>query len=64
MATSIATGALGPRVAAVANPESQEAIKKAIADVTSTPPKVSDVNRVRARLAEGGWPLAKPEQVN
>jgi Protein of unknown function (DUF3349) len=51
-------------LASVANPESQEAIKKAIVDVTSTQPKVSDVNRVRARLAEGGWPLANPEQVN
>jgi Protein of unknown function (DUF3349) len=48
----------------VANPESREAIKKAIADVTNTPPKESDINRVRARLAEGGWPLASPEQAN
>jgi len=48
-------------LSSMANPESQEAIKKAIADVTNTPPKVSDVNRVRARLAEGGWPLAKVE---
>ena len=39
-------------------------IKKAIADVTNTPPKESDVNRVRARLAEGGWPLAKPEHTS
>jgi Protein of unknown function (DUF3349) len=47
-----------------ANPESREAIKKAIAEVTNTPPKDSDVNRVRARLAEGGWPLANPEHSN
>ena len=47
-----------------ANPESAEAIKKAIADVTNTPPNESDVNRVRARLAEGGWPLAKPEHTD
>jgi Protein of unknown function (DUF3349) len=51
-------------LSAVADPESQEAIKKAIADVTNTQPKVSDVNRVRARLAEGGWPLANPEHAN
>ena len=55
---------IASELAAVADPESQEAIKKAIADVTSTQPKVSDINRVRARLAEGGWPLANPEQTN
>jgi len=43
-----------------ANPESAEAIKKAIADVTNTTPNDADINRVRARLAAGGWPLAKP----
>jgi len=43
-----------------ANPESAEAIKKAIADVTNTKPNDADINRVRARLAAGGWPLAKP----
>jgi len=51
-------------LASAANPDSQEAIKKAIADVTNTPPNESDVNRVRARLAEGGWPLAKPEHTD
>jgi hypothetical protein len=51
-------------LASAAHPDSQEAIKKAIADVTSTPPKESDVNRVRARLAEGGWPLATPDRIN
>jgi Protein of unknown function (DUF3349) len=44
------------------NPESAEAIKDAIAAVTDHgKPKDSDVARVRARLAAGGWPLAKPE---
>jgi len=43
-----------------AAPESAEAIKKAIADVTNTTPTDADINRVRARLAAGGWPLAKP----
>ena len=43
-----------------ANPESADAIKKAIADVTNTTPTDADINRVRARLAAGGWPLAKP----
>jgi hypothetical protein len=43
-----------------AKPESAEAIRKAIADVTHHKPTDADVNRVRARLAGGGWPLEKP----
>ena len=43
-----------------ADPESAEAIKKAIAEVTHTTPNDADINRVRAHLAAGGWPLAKP----
>jgi hypothetical protein len=46
-----------------ADPESADAIKKAIAAVTSTTPHDSDVARVRAHLAAGGWPLAKPEHL-
>jgi len=47
------------------DPESAEAIKRAIAAVTDHgEPKDSDVARVRARLAAGGWPLAKPEHFN
>jgi hypothetical protein len=43
-------------------PESAEAIRRAIMTVTSNAqPNGSDVARVRARLAAGGWPLAKPE---
>jgi len=42
-------------------PESAEAIRKAIATVTDQPASDADVARVRARLAAGGWPLAKPE---
>ena len=41
-------------------PESAEAIRRAIASVTDHKPTDADVNRVRARLAGGGWPLAKP----
>jgi len=45
-----------------ADPESADAIKRAIAAVTDHhEPKDSDVARVRARLAAGGWPLARPE---
>ncbi len=44
-----------------ADPESAEAIKKAIATVTANhEPNQADVNRVRSHLAAGGWPLATP----
>lgn len=42
-------------------PESAEAIQRAIESVTSHKPQDSDVARVKARLAAGGWPLARPE---
>jgi hypothetical protein len=41
-----------------ADPESADAIKKAIASVTHTTPNDADINRVRSHLAAGGWPLA------
>ena len=41
-------------------PETAEAIRKAIADVTHHQPNEADINRVRAKLAGGGWPLEKP----
>ena len=44
-------------------PESAEAIQHAIEAVTNHKPQDSDVARVRARLAAGGWPLARPERV-
>jgi hypothetical protein len=47
-----------------ADPESADAIKKAIAAVTHTQPNESDINRVRSHLAAGGWPLAKPEHLH
>jgi hypothetical protein len=45
------------------NPESAEAIRHAIKAVTSQHPNDADIARVRARLAAGGWPLAKPHHV-
>src|ERR1700761_941650 len=42
------------------DPASAEEIKKAIAHVTNTPVHDSDIARVRAHLAAGGWPLAFP----
>jgi hypothetical protein len=44
------------------DPESAEAIKKAIASVTHHQPHESDVARVKAHLAAGGWPLAPPDR--
>jgi hypothetical protein len=46
-----------------ADPDSAEAIKQAIATVTNGKANDADVARVRARLAGGGWPLAKPHHL-
>jgi len=40
---------------------SAEAIRAAIKQVTNEQPNDADIARVRARLAGGGWPLAKPD---
>jgi hypothetical protein len=40
--------------------DSAQAIRAAITAVTNGKPADSDVARVRARLAAGGWPLAWP----
>jgi Protein of unknown function (DUF3349) len=45
------------------DPDSAEAIKQAIVTVTSGQANDADVARVRARLAGGGWPLAKPHHL-
>jgi hypothetical protein len=45
-------------LAASSDPASADAIKKAITAVTNTKPLDSDIDRVRSRLAAGGWPLA------
>jgi len=59
--TNEEVGLIAEDLASAADPASREAIKKAIADVTNTTPLDSDIARVRAHLAEGGWPLARPE---
>jgi hypothetical protein len=44
-----------------ADPESADAMKAAISAITHNPEvHESDINRVRAHLAAGGWPLADP----
>ena len=55
--------AIGAELQRDSDPESAAAIKKAITDVMNVQPNEHDVARVRARLAAGGWPLARPEQI-
>jgi hypothetical protein len=50
--------AIADELAASTDPSSADAIKQAITAVTNTKPLDSDIDRVRARLAAGGWPLA------
>jgi hypothetical protein len=52
--------AIAEELAGEAKPESAEAIRQAIVDVTHHQANDADINRVRSRLAGGGWPLAKP----
>jgi Protein of unknown function (DUF3349) len=60
--TNDEVAAIADELASEGNPDSQEAIKQAIAAVTTRhEPNDADVARVRSRLAAGGWPLAKPE---
>jgi hypothetical protein len=54
--------AIADELAKQSDPESAATLKKVIADVTQVKPTDADVARVRARLAEGGWPLAPVEK--
>jgi hypothetical protein len=53
---------IGEELASSADPDSAQAIRQAIKDVTHTPPTDADVARVRARLAAaaGRWPSPAP----
>jgi hypothetical protein len=51
---------IADELASASDPHSADAIRDAIGKVTHEQPHDSDVARVRARLAAGGWPLAKP----
>ena len=53
---------IAEELAKESDPDSAHAIRDAIEMVTHEHPNDSDVARVRARLAAGGWPLAKPER--
>jgi hypothetical protein len=58
--TNDQVNAIADELASESDPESADAIRKAIKDVTDHKPTDADVNRVRARLAAGGWLLADP----
>jgi hypothetical protein len=62
--TDAEVAAIGDELIESSDPDSAGAIRTAIAAVTTRAnPTDADVARVRARLAEGGWPLAAPSQV-
>ena len=52
---------IADELASGADPDSAEAIRRAIKTVTHASAGQSDIARVKARLAAGGWPLAKPD---
>ncbi len=54
--------AIADELADAADPASKQRVRDAIEMVTHSEPKDSDVARVRAHLAAGGWPLAQPER--
>ena len=54
--------AIADELANSSDPDSAQAIRDAINAVTHARPKESDIARVRARLAAGGWPLAPPRR--
>ncbi|MFC1419421.1 DUF3349 domain-containing protein [Streptacidiphilus cavernicola] len=52
---------IAEELAGSSDPVSAEAIHRAVSAVTAGPLLDSDVARVSARLAAGGWPLARPD---
>lgn len=60
--TDADVAAIADELADSSDPDSARAIRTAIGAVTNGKPLDSDVARVRARLAAGGWPLASPER--
>lgn len=50
--------AIAAELADTSDPDSAEAIRSAIREVTNTEAKQSDIADVRAHLVAGGWPLA------
>jgi Protein of unknown function (DUF3349) len=59
--TEAEVGLIADTLASESDQESAEAIRTAIKSVTHDHASDADIARVRARLAAGGWPLAKPD---
>jgi hypothetical protein len=55
---------IAEELASESDPGSAQAIREAIAAVTHHQANDADVNRVRSKLAAGGWPLAKLERTD
>ena len=51
--------AIADELVSESDPDSAEAIRRAIATVTNQQADEADIARVRSHLAAGGWPLAK-----
>jgi hypothetical protein len=60
--TETDVAAIADELAGASDASSAHAIRSAIGAVTHDKPLDADVARVRARLAAGGWPLAKPDR--
>jgi hypothetical protein len=58
--TDADVAAIAGELASASDPPSAQAVRTAISIATHSQPSDSDVARVSARLAAGGWPLAKP----
>jgi hypothetical protein len=56
--------AIADELATSGDPTTSEAIRAAIKRVTEVQPTQSDVARVSAHLAAGGWPLAQPDRLS
>jgi Protein of unknown function (DUF3349) len=54
--------AIADELVSSSDPDSAQAIRSAIEAVKHAQPMESDIARVRARLAAGGWPLAPPRR--
>lgn len=52
--------AIADELASTSDRITAQRVRDAIAMVTRTQPSTADVARVRAHLAAGGWPLARP----
>jgi hypothetical protein len=61
--TDADVNAIAVELEGATNPQSAQAIRDAIKNVTDGKASDADVARVRSRLAGGGWPLAKPHHL-